>query len=554
MKKNVSRSRVSGFLHADGRRIVNGDGEEILLAGWGLGNWLLCEGYMWLAHNIPRFDRPRRIETVVEELTGKPFADKFWKRFRTNYITENDIQMMADMGYNSVRIPINARLFLREGPGVFFEEEGFECLDRVLAWCEQYKIYAFLDLHGAPGGQTGANIDDSLDDMCRLFMDDSQFEKGLRLWEKIAERYKDRWIVGGYDLLNEPIRPVRFEGDTSLEAYVPRLVDFYESCIACIRKVDRQHLITLEGHHWATDPAIFDHVYDPNMVIHFHRYGCNPDISAFRSWLDLSEKLNVPLWLGETGENTMEWFSAMMPLAASLNIGINMWPWKKMNCQNSPCSIIPPMEWQQVLDYARGGAHPGYEKAQKILNEYLKNMLVENCNINEKLAANVFRLPGCTVAGTDFDELPGKGLSYSLTGETHNSTDYRQNTGMELFCRYPDREKRFPFDGEWSRYDLRLKEGEFACYSMYDVTVLSKLEIACYASEMSVFEVWQVISPSGGSDANEEVLLGRFELSAAHSRQILSSMHLNNAETCVIKLKTVRGCVDVETLFTDTDT
>ena len=543
MKKNVSRSRVKGFLDTDGRRIVNGEGEEVLLMGWGLGNWLLCEGYMWLAHDIARFDRPRRIEAVIEELVGKAWAEKFWTRFRDCDVTENDIQLMADMGYNSVRIPINARLFMKEGPSVSFEEEGFRLLDRVLDWCEEYKLYAFIDLHGAPGGQTGANIDDSVDDTCRLFMDGDQFEKGLSLWEKIAERYKDRWIVGGYDLLNEPIRPARFEGDKSLEEYVPKLVEFYEKCIERIRKVDQKHLITLEGHHWATETGIFTHVYDPKMVIHFHRYGCNPDISAFRTWLDLSQKLNVPLWLGETGENTMEWFSAMMPLAASLNIGINMWPWKKMNCQNSPCSVIPPAEWSLILDYARGGAHPGFEKAQKILLEYLKNMRVENCVINEKLAANVFRLPGCIIAGTDFDELPGPGFSYCHTELPENGTDYRRNTGMRLFCRYPDREKRFPFDGDWARYVLRLGEGEYACYSLYDVTVLSKLEVACWAHGASVLEVYQ-----------DEALLGRFDLSAVEHKQILSSMHLNNAESCVLKLKTVRGCVDIEALMTDKDT
>ena len=543
MKKKFSRSLVEGFLDTDGRRIVNGEGKEILLTGWGLGNWLLCEGYMWMAHNLPRFDRPRRIEAVIEELTGKAWADKFWKRFRDSYITENDIQMMADMGYNSVRVPINSRLFLQEGPGMVFEKEGFELLDRVIDWCEQYRLYVFIDLHGAPGGQTGANIDDSVDDMCRLLMDADQFEKGLCLWEKIAERYRDRWIVGGYDLLNEPVRPVRFEGDRDLEAYVPRLKEFYEQCIARIRRIDRKHIITLEGHHWATDTEIFTHVYDPKMVIHFHRYGCSPDLSAFQTWLDLSEKLNVPLWLGETGENTMEWFSAMMPLAASLNIGVNMWPWKKMNCENSPCSVIPPAEWQQILEYVRSGVHPGYEKAQKILGEYLKNMLVENCNINEKLAANVFRLPGCTIAGTDFDELPGTGKSYGCTKPAENATDYRRNTGMELFCRYPDRSKRFAFDGEWAKYVLRLKAGEFACYSLYDVTVLSRLEVACYASEETVLEIWQ-----------DETLLGRFELSVTKRRQILSSMHLNNADACVLKLKTVRGCADIEALITDIDT
>ena len=43
----TSRSRVSGFLTTDGTRHLNGRGEEILLIGMGLGNWLLWEGYMW---------------------------------------------------------------------------------------------------------------------------------------------------------------------------------------------------------------------------------------------------------------------------------------------------------------------------------------------------------------------------------------------------------------------------------------------------------------------------------------------------------------------------
>ena len=68
MKKALGRGRVSGFLHAAGRELRNGRDERVLLLGWGLGNWLLCEGYMWLAYNLPRFDRPRRIEAVVEEL------------------------------------------------------------------------------------------------------------------------------------------------------------------------------------------------------------------------------------------------------------------------------------------------------------------------------------------------------------------------------------------------------------------------------------------------------------------------------------------------------
>ncbi len=35
-----------GFLHRDNKKIVDGNGNEVLLKGMGLGNWLVQEGYM----------------------------------------------------------------------------------------------------------------------------------------------------------------------------------------------------------------------------------------------------------------------------------------------------------------------------------------------------------------------------------------------------------------------------------------------------------------------------------------------------------------------------
>lgn len=73
------KDKIKGFLHTEGRKIKNGAGEEILLTGWGLGNWLLQEGYMWKSASA-RFDRPRRMEQVIEELTGKEYAHGFWEK------------------------------------------------------------------------------------------------------------------------------------------------------------------------------------------------------------------------------------------------------------------------------------------------------------------------------------------------------------------------------------------------------------------------------------------------------------------------------------------
>jgi len=34
-------------------------------------------------------------------------------------------------------------------------------MDKVIQWCKQEGLYVLLDMHCAPGGQTGDNIDDS---------------------------------------------------------------------------------------------------------------------------------------------------------------------------------------------------------------------------------------------------------------------------------------------------------------------------------------------------------------------------------------------------------
>ena len=173
MIEKISRNRVNGFLKAEERRIVNSKGEEFLPLGVAFGNWLLCEGNMWAFGEGNPYDRPRRFETLIRDLCGSAYATGFWKRFRDNFITEADVEAIADIGFNSVRIPINWRVLMEDEPGIAFIEEGFQLIDRCIDWCEKYHLYVFLDQHGAPGGQTGAHIDDSIDNKPRLFMDNA---------------------------------------------------------------------------------------------------------------------------------------------------------------------------------------------------------------------------------------------------------------------------------------------------------------------------------------------------------------------------------------------
>jgi hypothetical protein len=505
----TNRNRVKGFLKAKGTSIVNEVGEEIILTGWGLGNWLLCEGYMWLSYKSSRFDRSRHIETVINELTGSLYAKQFWQNYREQYISKDDIKAMADMGYNSVRIPFNWRLFMEEEEEVIWKEEGFLLLDRCIDWCEEYHVYAFLDLHGAPGGQTGTNIDDSIDDVPRLFIDTDKWNKCIKLWEELAYRYRNRWIVGGYDLLNEPIRPTI--NGTNFDYLLPKLAEFYEETIAAIRKNDKKHMISLEGHHWATDTSIFYKKYDDNMILNFHRYGCIPDISAFYEFINVSNRLQIPLWLGETGENVNEWYTTIYPLAVSCGIGYNLWPWKKMNCTNSPCSIQEPDHWEDIISYVEGGPHPGYEEARKILDEFLTNMKIENCTLNQEVNDSVFRQPGCRIRATDFEHFPGKGHSYSGLREEDNLYKYRSHTGMKII-EISKPIPKFTFDSMWDRFVLELGKDEFAEYGIFHVQEGDSVLLELYCKEDATLYCFQEEQEIIRLDIKQDIQLQKTEL------------------------------------------
>ena len=240
--------------------------------------------------------------------------------------------------------------------------------------------------------------------------------------------------------------------------------------------MDKNHLLSIEGAHWATDVQVFDRKFDENMVLHFHRYAEVPDIACLHKFMEKAEQLNVPLWLGESGENVNEWYAALYPLALSLGIGYNLWPWKKMECTNSPYSIRKPGNYQMLLDYIDGGEKPDREKIQQMLNEYLENIKMENCGEHPEVTCHVFRRLPFSLRATDFDECPGRGRSFSGTGVENTAAAYRRGCGMRITELRKMGERQFVFDCQWDRFGLVLGKGEFVCYSL-DVQTDMEVEI-----------------------------------------------------------------------------
>ena len=379
----VSAASPAGFARVQGRQIVGPDGSPVLLRGINLGNWLVPEGYMFHFEKGPQ--SPRQIEELVRELVGSEEAQAFWKDYREAWIAREDVQYLRKVGLNSVRVPFNYRVLTPEDQPGGWLEGGFALLDRVIAWCREEGLLVVLDMHCAPGGQTGSNIDDSWG-YPWLFEDENAQARTIEVWKKLAERYRSQTAVLGYDLLNEPIP--HWSG---LDKYNPALEPLYKRIVAGVREVDPNHVIFLGGAQWDTNFSVFGPPFAPNLAYTFHKYWNETTDASLRSFLDFGDRHDVPLWLGESGENSDEWVAGCVKLVERHGIGWAFWPYKKMDATSSMVSVSRPAYWDEIVAYAAGRTddfeanfkiRPSLEHSRTALKGLVENARFRNARVN----------------------------------------------------------------------------------------------------------------------------------------------------------------------------
>src|SRR3974390_2580685 len=305
----------SRFVHADGSRLVDSHGQNLTLRGTNLGNWLVREGYMFHFEGGPQ--SAREIETLTNELLGPEAAKKFWHEYLERYVTREDIQFLKRVGFNSIRIPIHYKYFESD------DAEGFRLLDRVIEWSREAGLYVIIDMHCAPGGQTGANIDDSWGYPWLYDSPEAQ-RQTIAIWKRMAAHYRDSDTVLGYDLLNEPIPHF-----PELKKYNSQLEPLYRRIVAGIREGDKNHIVILGGGQWDTNFAGFGAPFDSNVMYNFHKYWMKPEQAEIQAYVDFRDKYRVPIWMSESGENTDEWITQFRELLEKNTIGWGVWLFKK---------------------------------------------------------------------------------------------------------------------------------------------------------------------------------------------------------------------------------
>ncbi len=203
---------------------------------WSVGHISICMSDEYTVRNslIRRFG-----ETTTNQLIAT---------FQNNWITQQDIQNIANMNMNLVRVPVYWMNFAyADGTIRNDANSGFAKLDWLIEQCRSRGIYVLIDFHGAPGGSNGwASSGQAGPIPTELFSGNAATVEWNRrvtldIWKAIAQRYKNEPVVAAYGLLNEPV--LTFSGDAHLEG---TKYWFYNEIYKAVRAIDNNHIVVFE--------------------------------------------------------------------------------------------------------------------------------------------------------------------------------------------------------------------------------------------------------------------------------------------------------------------
>lgn len=381
----------SPFIRISGDHLVTPDGKTFFIRGTNLGNWLNPEGYMF---GFQKTNSPRFINEMFCQLAGEDFTAEFWKLFKDNYITRRDVEYIASTGANTIRLPFHYKLFTDEDyMGLTSCQDGFARIDSVVDWCRDNGLYLILDMHDAPGGQTGDNIDDSYA-YPWLFESARAQQLLCDIWQRIAARYSDEPVILGYEICNEPIAHF-FDNKEELNS---KLEPLYKRAVKAIREKDRNHIVLLGGAQWNSNFSPFtDFAFDDKIMFTCHRYGGEPTREAFSHFIEFMNRTGLPMYMGEIGHNSMEWQRKVCDLMEAEGIGYTFWPYKKIN-DSCMMGFSAPEGWDRIVAYSET-PRPTYasirenrlsvDTVRAAMLRLVENFRFENCTPQEEYIASM---------------------------------------------------------------------------------------------------------------------------------------------------------------------
>lgn len=297
------------FLKVNGTQIrkQKGTGDIVYLRGTNAGGWLVQEDWM----NPTNASDQKTMMTTLANRFGASKRDELVSTYENNYWTTQDFDNCVEMGMSVIRLPFTYMNLCDDNGNL--KSNAFDRLDWFVQNCSQRGMYVILDMHGAFGSQNGMDHSGEINDGKQLYYNQSNKDKTLNLWKKIAEHFKGNPAVAAYDILNEP--GIKAAATYSLHW------DFYNEIYNTIRSKDSNHIIIMESC-WDADNLPRPSQYGwTNVAYEYHYYPWSAQNSSDAQKSYFSGKVSdianhnygVPTFVGEFTcfEQAEGWKAAM---------------------------------------------------------------------------------------------------------------------------------------------------------------------------------------------------------------------------------------------------
>ena len=174
------------------------------------------------------------------------------------FITYKDLEYIASLGFDHVRLPIDYNFFETEDE--VYIPEHFEMLHGIVKKCEELGLNIILDVHKAYGYDFN---DAGNAEKNNLFSDVKLQDRFLRLWDRLASEFGNYECVA-LELLNEVVEEENAESWNSL----------IKRAVATIRNHTKDTIIIYGGIQWNSAATVkyLDTPADKNTLFTFHFY------------------------------------------------------------------------------------------------------------------------------------------------------------------------------------------------------------------------------------------------------------------------------------------
>jgi len=290
---------------------------------------------------------------------------------RRLFIQEKDIEYIAELGFDHVRLPIDEEQMWDEQGNR--HKDAFEIMNNCIEWSIKNNLRVIIDLHILRSHHFNAEVKP-------LWTDPGEQEKFCDLWRDLSSDLRKYPVsMVAYELLNEAVADDAEDWNKLLD-----------KCFAVVREMEPERLIVIGSNRWQS-VSTFDelkvpddkhiilsyHFYEPFLLTHYHaswtglrdysgpvhypgiiitqeEFEALPEDQKdeAKDWIgkafnkqaiaDMMEKafrkakeLNLPLYCGEFGvlkgapeEDRLNWYADMMEIFKENNVGSANWNYK----------------------------------------------------------------------------------------------------------------------------------------------------------------------------------------------------------------------------------